>query len=682
MGWVKAAVSPRVKARSGRWAAGFVVAVLIWVWPGNGAEAARFIDYLYVEANEGDSSGGHVAMRFANQAFHFQHENPGILRIRRHDSAAFNHAYTMLGNRAIRESRIAVSDETYELLRTAFVRVLLVQDAQLEIREALRQEVSLFEMLLRHRRYQELGLDDASLPIKGLGFFLPDGPPSPEVTRSSEAGEHGSVGASSRALLSLQNRIHAIHGERFVEERIALAKTMLQQMDLRASTPPVTSLSPDVYPTADSSAATRYVQTHHALFALEVLHGALPILPESVWTSNDDAFRLHPQDVQALRAFADRQERDLVSLVHSSRSDWAVPFLLGMARLAAVEASLSSGRFVFLDLFPRDDREPSRDDTAERTYLQAMENEIREDFLRRRSEFLTVEGEREAGYAALERAGNLLLDIGRARVTGRPLRSPPGVAFPSREAWRRDLVLPRMDVAILARELEISRSAERDYEAALSRLYSYDLIRRNCVTELFAVINRAMAGLPAAHEPGNLPTTDAVDLVSEESVRRLGGFVDASRGFSFIPFVSAREVDACYGVVARQERPSYRTAQLAKMMEHESPLMVFLRESNTLTSTAYRPGSGDSSFLFFTDDTLVLRPLFGAFNLLVGLGQSLLGVVTLPFEGPDRLISGTRGVLFSVPELAFVNLRKGSMAYVERSPELIPGDGDPALPRP
>ena len=78
----------------------------------------------------------------------------------------------------------------------------------------------------------------------------------------------------------------------------------------------------------------------------------------------------------------------------------------------------------------------------------------------------------------------------------------------------------------------------------------------------------------------------------------------------------------------------------------------------------------------------MLRPLFGAFNLLVGLGQSLLGVVTLPFEGPDRLISGTRGVLFSVPELAFVNLRKGSMAYVERSPELIPGGGDPALPRP
>jgi hypothetical protein len=105
------------------------------------------------------------------------------------------------------------------------------------------------------------------------------------------------------------------------------------------------------------------------------------------------------------------------------------------------------------------------------------------------------------------------------------------------------------------------------------------------------------------------------------------------------------------------------------MIRHEAPLTVFLRESNTLTSTVYRPRSADSKFLFFTDDTLLLRPLFGIFNLLAGLGESLAGIATLPAAGPERLLAGTRGMLFSLPELVFVNIRKGSMAYVEQTTE-------------
>jgi hypothetical protein len=37
--------------------------VVLWSTPAH-AEPARFIDYVYVEANEGDSSGGHTAIRF------------------------------------------------------------------------------------------------------------------------------------------------------------------------------------------------------------------------------------------------------------------------------------------------------------------------------------------------------------------------------------------------------------------------------------------------------------------------------------------------------------------------------------------------------------------------------------------------------------------------------------------
>jgi hypothetical protein len=85
-------------------------------------------------------------------------------------------------------------------------------------------------------------------------------------------------------------------------------------------------------------------------------------------------------------------------------------------------------------------------------------------------------------------------------------------------------------------------------------------------------------------------------------------------------------------------------------------------------SSVYHPDASDSAFLFFTDDTVALRPLFGAANLVTAVAASAIGLATWPLDAGTRLRAGLRGAMFSVPELAFVNLRKGTMAWVE--PEL------------
>jgi len=100
-------------------------------------------------------------------------------------------------------------------------------------------------------------------------------------------------------------------------------------------------------------------------------------------------------------------------------------------------------------------------------------------------------------------------------------------------------------------------------------------------------------------------------------------------------------------------------------MGEEPPWQIVLRESSTLTSTIYHAGPQDSAFLFFTDDSVALRPLLGAANLLVGVGDGVLGLVTWPLDDGARLRAGWYGALFSLPELAFVNIRKGSMAWIE-----------------
>jgi hypothetical protein len=87
-----------------------------------------------------------------------------------------------------------------------------------------------------------------------------------------------------------------------------------------------------------------------------------------------------------------------------------------------------------------------------------------------------------------------------------------------------------------------------------------------------------------------------------------------------------------------------------------------LRETNTLTGTIYRPNPDDSVFLFFTDDVVAPRPLFGLANLAVGLGAGVVGLATLPVDRGALLRAGAWGALWSLPELVFVNIRKGSFA--------------------
>ena len=63
-------------------------------------------------------------------------------------------------------------------------------------------------------------------------------------------------------------------------------------------------------------------------------------------------------------------------------------------------------------------------------------------------------------------------------------------------------------------------------ERGLAELYRYDLVHRNCATELFAVLNRSIGRICEQERGGGSPCKP--EMVREESVQRLGGFVDGS----------------------------------------------------------------------------------------------------------------------------------------------------------
>jgi hypothetical protein len=595
------------------------------------ATETHFIDYLYVEANEGGSSGGHVALRFGADVFHFQQEGAGLIRMRRDDAGAFAFRYAMLGNRPIHETRVAVSADTEALLHATFTRRLLIQAAQYEHLDALAADVTLFA------EWPRLGTVAATFPVRAAGYFLPDGAAAGEVLASR-----------SPALVALRAHIAEAAGADFVRHRAAALRAMLaawQPHAVRAAAP---LLARDSYPVLDPTASTAYAEQLEGLTALEVVDAA-PALRPDTYRIADAMPGLDAGERETLAAFARELRASLVALAASPRADFGYPLLLGMARLAAIEASLADGHLVVLDAFAANAPiAPLPDGPTRSAMLDALAAQLRPVVERARQELLGAQRFSEADYTQLETTVNRLLEVEGARRDGAPLRSEPGLLLPVRPAGRRERIAQPLPETAARVELEAARAAVADYHSRLAALYRYNLLTQNCVSEIFATVDAALGDSAGAAD-------DAV-AVADESRQRLGGVVRMDSTLNFIPIVSSGAVARNYATVAERTRRSYRQLRLAALAREESAWRVALRESNTLTATAYHAGPADSPFLFFTDDA-------GLAALVVRRCQS---------AGRPRRRPASRGLSTMAcacgpvcagrftPELAFVN--RGSTA--------------------
>ena len=586
------------------------------------AASPAFVDYLYIEANEGGSSGGHTAIRFGNETYHFQHERPGLLRLHRDDSRHFLYAYGGLENRTIHVSRIAVSDATYTQLRHRFGERWLSERKLFAQRDALRDNGALLELLLARRE----GDTQGGIGLRGAGFFFPDDRRSPP----------------SRHAVALRRRVESTLGPDGIQRRIAALQGELSRLTPDSPGSPEEEINRDGYPRFPYPFSTRYRDLLTGMAALHAVDRALPLRPESRWAPADVALELDAAEARTLSAFADRLTGDLVGLLLSERPDWGFAFLVGMARLETLRESVETGRLVLLDAFsPGDSAVPRSYIDRHRDAVAHLRADARDDFARARARLRATDGIGERDLAKLEAAGNRLLELDRAATEAGDVRLWSAALLPSLEAPWSALVVPDVPTEDLVSGLAWARAAERRFSDRLARAFRYDLFTRNCVSEIFRTVDTA------GTQPG-VP-------------------LDPRWSLDFIPFVAARAVDETWDVVAQTTLPSYRRARLQGMYRHEGALRAWLRECNVVTSTIYRRNADDSFFVLFTDDVAVLRPVFGVVNLAAGLGAGAVGLALLPVDGGHTLMAGLRGALFSVPELAFVNLRKGSFDYVPQA---------------
>lgn len=550
---------------------------------GGTAEGA-FLDYVYVDSNEGQASGGHVGLAFGGQIFHFQYRDGGFLLPVRHATGAFERAYRVRENRNLRQHRIEVDQETYDLLRDGFNARYFESEVLLSELEELRAEEAVF-----------LKGDGAlrGVPLAGAGYFYPDGDARPSLNVVAEV-------ISQPDELADQLSRAAEHGGN----------------ELRAG----------------------------SFFRVEGALGALS-----------------PKQKDALRALQQRLRQQLASLEGSSRADVGEVRFVLLARRAVVAKSLASGQLHILDAYPEgadtiEVVEVQRRGGRLEDLLMVTENELRAGL----GTLQTGQAPSELDLSRLEDASNRRREIRRAMDTGRPLRVVGPRMLPEKPAWRTDLQPPHVGVEEREKALAENRAAQGAILRQLGAQSSYNLITRNCVSEVFnsidAIFDKAEGRDPVA-----------------VSMERLGGHVAGDQGLVFVPFVSSDVVAENLRVAETIELPSYRSKELARIYDREGDgPVVYFRESNTITSTIYRYNSEDSVFLFFTDDVVLARPAYGLVNLVAGLAATVVGLPLAPFDRGQLLAAGARGAFWSLPELIFLSFRKGSFFTVPARVEVGP----------
>jgi hypothetical protein len=607
------------------------------------------VDYFYIPGSEGASSGGHAALRLGAWVYDFQYED-GLVRLRREDSNQFQHVYRALENRDLELTRVRVEPETFERLRQTFDRRRLVEERRIAIAGALRRDRELLEALYAE---SDASSGPAGVSVEGVGFFFADGSPVP-------ASAPGGSGTGPEVLHRLRDRIAAQHGPGWLSERWREIDAGLAA--LRPAAPELDAIDPDPlrYATRAPRFARRYHQRVAGRFALALLRAPKDLRIGSLGPDLGPAGLLSPAERARLAELSEALLDAMVRLAVSPRPDWAQALLLGMARLAALETSLTTGRLVPLDPFPRGASTLAMT-APRRARLPALLAQQREALDAALIRLAGGGGWRESDWNAVEVEAARWAELRAARDGASRVRLLPSPSIPDRAGWVVGLPRPAVPPDPVAGLIADARARERHYAADLDERQGYNLVTRNCVSEIFRTIDLAFAGGGSEAD------------ARRASVRDLGGYVHPTDGMNFIPFMSSRHVRARWRVGETSTLPSYRHHRIEEQVRSEPAWRVALRESNVVTATTHHPSGEAGFFLFFTEDAGPLRPLLGALNLVAGLGRASVGLLAWPFDGGSGLRAGLEGAFFSLPELVFQSLRKGTNDWVPPDETPPPG---------
>lgn len=587
---------------------------------------AKIVQYLYIEANEGTASGGHVALQIDDDVFHYQYHD-GLIRLNRDNSDNFRFDYRYLQNRPLHVADIEIPNDKLTLLQEDLTRAFWDQAREFKRLQSLENDSQLLIWLISLKATPPK-VEPHNLQLPGAGLFFSSEDFS---NKNAKSGECETQSATQKIMSAVRSQVQQRYGADFLTRRKHALTRSIRELDVPSASFADTRNS--------YRFSERYLDLVNTLLALQVIENSHALSKHACHTLPAQAWQLTAGQMDILQTYQKHLLDSVLVLINSKRPDWGQAVFVTLARIVVLQQSLDSGLWVFLDDFKVD-----ADTITTNTYdNQADALNQQRDLARQRwvQEWNAIS---QAGdfndnrYTDLELSANRYLEW-QTSLSTKSLRIQGQQPLPLQPLKLPITELPDLNIQALQERLRATQKAISTLNAELQTHYGYDLITRNCVTELSRNLELAL-------------THDPVE----------------SRLFSpvsqFVPFMNFANLPSAFPVKRVWSLPSFRQQQLSQLYANEFTPWVYLRESNVLSAELYRYNPDDALFVFFTDDGLLFRPLFGAFNTVTSLAQSILGLFEWPFDAGERLRNGTRGLMMSLPELAFINIRKGSYKFV------------------
>lgn len=587
------------------------------------------VDFVYVNSNVGQSSGGHTAFRIGSIVYHFQFYPDGLFRLVRDNWEEFAYIYNVLDNRSLTIHKIKVNHETFTRFKETFNRYYLIQEKHIQNILSLRNDIAVLEKMNHKDHFTKAILVNnshwhTSIQLPGKGYF------SDFAYDEDDAFNFIETFIKKK---ELENEILTI------DDRIKKFKPENYKINIEL-------INQNSYPLIkDISFAEKYLDMISRKEAIEIILKNKKLKPQSYFytTHANDQYELTEFMRNKLILAKSNLESEIISLLKKQTYGDGFTLLTTLARYKSVKLSLESNKMVILKCFNKESILVKVDSEKEQNMMKELINESFTYYEKVLENFINNESYTPLDFHILEDAANRNFEI---RSVNTPLRMTFEKLLPVKT---EEVQIELNENFSQNRSLLINaRENEKLYYNKLLHLYNYNLFKKNCATEIFRTIANTMDHNPVT------------------SKAKLGGFIPPDESLAFIPFIASRKVQKRYNLISTEKLDSYRLVNLQKIKLKKNSFLVELKESNTISSSFYKFNADDSLFIFFTDKHVLLRPLYGLFNLGAGFLQTSWGILKLPFDKGDQFSKGIQGMVFSLPEIIFINIRKGTFQFIKR----------------
>ena len=358
----------------------------------NGAQA-NIIQFLYIEAGEGSASGGHVALQIGEDVYHYQYDN-ALIRLFKHNAEAFRVNYQRKENRTIHVADIQVTESVINQISSHFKVKFLTQKQHLKQLQTVEQDKALLQALLNSKlgKPSTNEVEPETLPqLIGAGLFYGDANSGGNKTNIS-----CDTSISSQRILSLLNQqLEKQSGKAYLSERISILKNEL------------ITLSPVDKGKDHYAFSEHYADLLNGLLALQVIQKQSPLAGSACFQLELTALNLTDKAINQAKAFQQDLLQAALSLLKSNRPDWGYALFVTLARLIAIEHSIQTRQWTFLD--DTDVKEAALPNQQLRLYAGLI-NKQRQDDLKHLKEaasnFIDKPNGLERTYGNLEMAAN------------------------------------------------------------------------------------------------------------------------------------------------------------------------------------------------------------------------------------------------------------------------------------